>query len=669
MENIRKSSLLRGISYVLIPIIVFVLILCVVNEVLIRQYGNIGNKEEYLKTDQFAEGYYISVISNVSDIREIEYENSSGIEIYNTTRNYYKKIEDQNIYYEGSKETRVGYINKGINYIIKDKNTGKVYTNIQITDLNKQIQDLKNASVYWYYENGEIKTSIDKINQNNVVYNYGITYDDYDIYSSFNIDNMVEYILKDPTYAIYLKLYDISQFLNNKLSYIIPISTILLTVIIIYLIWSIGHVKGKDGITLGSIDKISYEIIIMITWFIIGLLICVVGGTSSINSQIPVDFVQSAYIVSYLGIYVCLLIDVVTTIRRIKAKEFWHSFLVYKIWNKIKQKIDEYGGKTKSTRKLTFFYLMFLVAFIILINCATSFVGLVLLVAFLVWVYIKLLEYNKKLNKIQLALEDIYEGKDTVYLDENELKGVLKRMAKYINDIAGGFSNAIEQSLKSERLKTELITNVSHDIKTPLTSIINYVDLLKKEEFENKQVEQYIAILDNKSQRLKKLIEDLVEASKVQSGNVKLNIEDINLKELLNQTTGEFEDRFEKKNLKIELSVPTDDVIIKADNRYMYRIIENLFSNITKYALENSRVYIELKRERGKVKLSIKNISSERLNISADELMQRFVRGDKSRHTEGSGLGISIAKSLTELQNGSFDIEIDGDLFKVILEW
>ena len=669
MENIRKSSLLRGISYILIPIIVFILVLCVVNEVLVRQYGNIGNKEEYLKTDQFAEEYYISVISNVSDIKEIEYENSNGIEIYKATRNYYKKIENQNIYYEGSKETRVGYINKGINYIIKDKNTGKIYTNIQITELDKQIQELKNSSVYWYYENGEIKTNIDKISQNNVVYNYGITYNDYDIYSSFNIDNMIEYMLKDPTYAIYSKLNNISQFFNNKLSYIIPIATILLAVIIIYLIWSIGHKKGKDGITLRSIDKISYEIIIMITWFIIVLLICVIGGASSINSRIPVDFVQSAYIVSYLGIYVCLLIDVITTIRRIKAKEFWHSFLVYKIWNKLRQKIDEYGGKENSTKKITFFYLMFLAIFFILINCATSFLGLVLLVAFLVWIYIKLLKYNKKLNEVQMALRDIYEGKDDVYLDESEQKGVLKRMAKYINDIAGGFSNAIEQSLKSERLKTELITNVSHDIKTPLTSIINYVDLLKKEEFENKQVEQYIAILDNKSQRLKKLIEDLVEASKVQSGNVKLNIEDINLKELLNQTTGEFEDRFEKKNLKIELLVPTDDVIIKADNRYMYRIIENLFSNITKYALENSRIYIELKRESGKVKLSIKNISSEKLNISADELMQRFVRGDKSRHTEGSGLGISIAKSLTELQNGSFDIEIDGDLFKVILQW
>ena len=256
-------------------------------------------------------------------------------------------------------------------------------------------------------------------------------------------------------------------------------------------------------------------------------------------------------------------------------------------------------------------------------------------------------------------------------------------MSVYVNDIASGFSNAISESLKSERLKTELITNVSHDIKTPLTSIINYVDLLKKENIQNEKVKEYIDILDKKSQRLKKLTEDLVEASKVSSGNVKLNLEDINLKELFNQTIGEFKDRFEEKSLKIETTVPEKDIKIRADSRYLYRIIENLFSNITKYAQENSRVYIDIeekekienKNENGQkenrryVNISIKNISKEKLNISSDELMQRFVRGDKSRYTEGSGLGLSIAKSLTELQGGKFDITIDGDLFKVEIEW
>ena len=242
-------------------------------------------------------------------------------------------------------------------------------------------------------------------------------------------------------------------------------------------------------------------------------------------------------------------------------------------------------------------------------------------------------------------------------------------MAKYINDIAGGFTNAIEQSLKSERLKTELITNVSHDIKTPLTSIINYVDLLKKEDIKDEKIKEYIDILDVKSQRLKKLTEDLVEASKASSGNVKLNIESINIKELINQTIGEFKDRLESRNLQIETDMPHEDVRIDADNRYMYRIMENLFSNISKYAQENSRVYIDVKKTNKKVNISIKNISKDRLNISSEELMQRFVRGDKSRYTEGSGLGLSIAKSLTELQKGRFDIIIDGDLFKVLMEW
>ena len=178
-----------------------------------------------------------------------------------------------------------------------------------------------------------------------------------------------------------------------------------------------------------------------------------------------------------------------------------------------------------------------------------------------------------------------------------------------------------------------------------------------------------LVILDCKSQRLKKLTEDLVEASKVSSGNVKLIIEEINLKELINQSIGEFKDRFEEKNLKVESNIPEEEIKIKADSRYLYRVIENLFSNITKYALDNSRVYIDIEKERSRIKVSIKNISKEKLNISSEELMQRFVRGDKSRYTEGSGLGLSIAKSLTELQGGKFDIHIDGDLFKVVMEW
>ena len=237
-----------------------------------------------------------------------------------------------------------------------------------------------------------------------------------------------------------------------------------------------------------------------------------------------------------------------------------------------------------------------------------------------------------------------------------------------MNNISNGLENAVQERMKSERMKAELITNVSHDIKTPLTSIINYVDLLKQEDIANEKANEYINILDNKSQRLKKLTEDLIEASKVSTGNVSLNLEKINIVELIKQAIGEFEDKFQNKNLQIIVSCNENEININADSRYMYRVVENLFSNIYKYALENSRVYIDISIVDGtNVVIEMKNISKDKLNISADELMQRFVRGDRSRNTEGSGLGISIAQNLTELQNGTFELKLDGDLFKVKL--
>ena len=335
---------------------------------------------------------------------------------------------------------------------------------------------------------------------------------------------------------------------------------------------------------------------------------------------------------------------------------------------KMKKYAKEFSQKTSSGQKIFWYYWGFVVISVVLACLLGSATAIIALILFWLWVFYRIKKYTRQQDEIKEALEKIYQGNNEIYLNDSELQGVQKEMAVYINDIEGGFSNAIEESLKSERLKTELITNVSHDIKTPLTSIINYVDLLKKEELQDERIREYVEILDMKSQRLKKLTEDLVEASKVSSGNVKLTIEEINLKELINQSIGEFKDRFEEKGLQIESNMP-EGIKVKADNRYLYRVIENLFSNITKYALENSRVYIDITKEKNKISISMKNISKEKLNISSDELMQRFVRGDKARYTEGSGLGLSIAKSLTELQGGTFDIYIDGDLFKVVIEW
>ena len=228
--------------------------------------------------------------------------------------------------------------------------------------------------------------------------------------------------------------------------------------------------------------------------------------------------------------------------------------------------------------------------------------------------------------------------------------------------------------MKDERMKADLITNVSHDIKTPLTSIINYVDLIKREEVDNERVRSYIKILDEKSQRLKQLTDDLVEASKISSGNINLHFEKINLVELINQTIGEFSEKFEKKALTSVINVNTQNAIIEADSRSTWRIMENLFNNVFKYALEGTRVYIAISgrmkgeaKEQEIVEISIKNISAKELNCNPEELTERFIRGDESRTTEGSGLGLSIAKNLTEAQHGTFEIVLDGDLFKVIL--
>ena len=227
-------------------------------------------------------------------------------------------------------------------------------------------------------------------------------------------------------------------------------------------------------------------------------------------------------------------------------------------------------------------------------------------------------------------------------------------------------SSAVEERVKTERMKADLITNVSHDIKTPLTSIVNYVELLKRENLQNEKADNYIRILDEKSQRLKQLTEDLVEASKISSGNIKLDMQTLNMVELLYQTGGEFNERFESRNLTIITKLPNKPMMVKADGRQLYRTIENLYINAAKYALENTRVYVELVENSGKAVFTIKNISKNELPMDeeqASDLTERFVRGEVSRTTEGSGLGLSIAKNLTNLMGGEFKIEIDGDLF------
>ena len=243
-------------------------------------------------------------------------------------------------------------------------------------------------------------------------------------------------------------------------------------------------------------------------------------------------------------------------------------------------------------------------------------------------------------------------------------------LAENINNIGEGLDKAIYNQLKSERLKSELITNVSHDLKTPLTSIINYIELIKKEEdIKPEHIKDYVNVLDSKSKRLKVLIEDLFEASKASSGNLELNMEKIDITQLLRQAIGEMEEKLSKANLDLKLRVPEEKTYIMADGKKLYRVLENLLSNISKYSLDNTRVYIDIIEEDDKVKLTMKNISSYELNFDPEEIMERFKRADESRNTEGSGLGLAIARDLVNAQGGRFEIDIDGDLFKSVVEF
>lgn len=666
MQKLRQSTLMKILCYLLIPVIAGILILSISNLIIVSEYGQLDDKNQYLETDNFGENYLYSIISKARYVKKVK------TEVYEYGD--YTKIEDDrynaSIYYNDYNYDNSS-INSYINYIIIDEKTENLYTNIKSSDYIKEIQEMKNKKNFWNYEGGKITTNIDSINQDNAKYiiaSYSQNYlEAVKVYSSFD-EEAYGY---SNSYYIQNTVYEMFKNNQNSPVYLIPITSVLLLAMIVYLVWAIGHEKGKDEIQLSGIDKVPYEILITIIFFALGIFVSL--GVASVETIIPQKMLIPLIVISYLGSYGSLAVGTATTIKRLKAKRFWRSFLMYKIYawakEKVKKLFNVVSDKNSSKRKITIFYWGFIIVSGLIFLATASGVGVLLLLVFWVFVYILMLKYIEKVDKINQALKEIYEGNPNVHLEKEELTGVLKQMAEYINDIAGGFTNAIEQSLKSERLKTELITNVSHDIKTPLTSIINYVDLLKQEDIKDEKIKQYIDILNQKSLRLKKLIEDLVEASKVSSGNVKLNIEVIDLKELLAQTIGEFEDRFENKNLKIDIEIPDEEVKIKADNRYMYRVIENLFSNITKYSIDNSRVYISLTKQNDKIKLEIKNISKDKLNISPDELMQRFVRGDKSRYTEGSGLGLSIAKSLTEMQGGKFDINIDGDLFKVIIEY
>ena len=360
-------------------------------------------------------------------------------------------------------------------------------------------------------------------------------------------------------------------------------------------------------------------------------------------------------------------------------KQFFKNTLIYmlivKNWPKIKSWLNVGISKITHGEIKKRIFLVFTLYILLMFVCAiVSFATknfasptiLAIIITLVAFLYIKRLA--KGLDAISSALTKAETGDYNFSVPVYVMPEALKPMGEKVNNLTSGLNIAIEDALKNERTKAELITNVSHDLKTPLTSIITYTDLLKQCDIEDATACEYINVLDEKSARLKKLIEDLVEASKASSGNVTLNLVEINLNELTEQVFGEYEDALDELKLDLKMNTPSEPIYVVADGQKTYRIIENLFSNVKKYALPGTRVYLDLSEENGEALLQMKNISREEMNFDAEHLTERFVRGEDSRTTEGSGLGLSIAKSLTELQGGKFDITIDGDLFKVVIK-
>ena len=437
------------------------------------------------------------------------------------------------------------------------------------------------------------------------------------------------------------------------------ISVILFFVILVWLTMVAGR-NRQEGLHLNIIDSWGLEIYVGLMLILLVFPSWIIADQTFafpniIWETIMIAYVSTILLTFYLGM-----------VRRIKSESFWSNSATLNGVLFTKEVIGHRSYTSKVIIQLAAIVIIHLFGFfftLIMNSLIPFFMVLLMDIGIAIYIIKRAIGWQKiKMGLEKMAAGDIEYQIPLSNLDKDQLE-----MVKRINNIGEGLHHAVEESVKSERLKTDLITNVSHDIKTPLTSIINYVDLLKRENFEDPKVQGYLDILDKKSQRLKHLTEDVVEASKISSGNIKFEFTNLNLVEMITQVSGDFAERFRVRNLVEVLNLPEEEVMIHVDGRRLWRILENIHCNAAKYAMPGTRVYIDMKLTDKSVTLSMKNISEQSLNIDASELTERFIRGDVSRAAEGSGLGLSIAQSLTEKQGGQFNLYLDGDLFKVSL--
>ena len=569
-----------------------------------------------------------------------------------------------------------------LTYLFADKETQTIYTNKKAyssyAQLEQNLEKIFKEKAYAvvYPELSECVTNIPDADLQ--VWNHTID-------QSFDTKDFVFAVSVDTKFSVADSMADEAENYETYSKLMFPMlagaifGSVLWLIGMVWLTVTAGRKPKDEEIHLNGFDRWYTEIA---AGAVIGIWLAgtIISGTLIANSSLGYSHAVVTVIVTCLicGTYTMawFLIGYLSLVRRIKAGTLWKNSLIRTVlkWiGKCSGKLSDFARafSRNTAEKIkvllvggAFLFLQFLI-----IGCGFTGAGVFLIILLIVdaAAVIFIIRKADGLDLIMDGLKKISDGELQYKIKTDTLTGKQKVMAEYINNIGSGLDAAVENSLKKERMQTELITNVSHDLKTPLTSIINYVDLMKRENPTDPKIQEYLRILDEKSQRLKVLTEDVVEASKASTGNIKLEMNDIDFVEMVQQVIGEFEEKFQEKNLTMMVHFTDEPSIIYADGQRMWRVLENVFGNVVKYAMEGTRVYAEISNRNKKVTFSLKNISAQPLNISADELTERFIRGDVARNTEGSGLGLSIAKSLTELQGGEFKLHLDGDLFKVMI--
>ena len=549
-----------------------------------------------------------------------------------------------------------------VHYFLVDRDLGQVYTNVHEyrKASEKEIEEyVKAQGAFCFYDNQILAVDAQNI-QLSVTDLYGYA----EKYGMSGSANYVLAVAIDTNYPAQ----DILYTGHERYQRLQPVAWIMLIagvigiagyfISVVVLTAKAGVDPDQEGIQLNWFDYWKTELAVLT---LMGIAMVGIVPLHIFNEYFSFLTTKGLIVFVALGENMVFLAGWLSLIRRAKAKTLWKNSITFFL-SDIVRGIFENGKRT--TKVLVLFGSYLFANF--LLNQLSGF-GRFVQIGFNIVVAVFLLREAIQDQKLLDGMKRLKEGDLDYQYELEEYDGFRKEFATALNGVHEVFLNSVMESMKNERMQTDLITNVSHDIKTPLTSIINYVELLKRENIENEKARGYIEVLEQKSHRLKHLTEDLVEASKISSGNIKLECTQIHMPEMLYQASGEFIDKFEVKGLKLIENIPQEPLYIRADGRRLWRVLENLFNNVAKYAMPNTRVYVDLLDLGKEIKFSIKNISEQRLNIDAKDLTERFIRGDISRSTEGSGLGLSIAKNLTEIQGGKFSVYLDGDLFRVTI--